>query len=136
VRLVNYGPGEIVDRLTILALKILYGGQASKPVEHFEQERNVLLTQLRGRELNGAWFEQAIALGALNGALWRAEDELRVLRHQSPEVRAQWTGFVGQTWVDEVARLAVRIQVLNDQRAVLIEAINKLTGDHQGSEKL
>jgi hypothetical protein len=127
-RLVNIGVGEIADRLTILSLKILYGRQQGKLIDHFETERNALLTQLRSRELNGAWFEQVLGLGAVNAALWQAEDVLRQLR-QDYEARA--------SGVDCAAReVAFRIQELNDQRAGLIETINKLTGDHLGSEKL
>jgi hypothetical protein len=31
--------------------------------------------------------------------------------------------------------VAFRIQELNDQRAAVVETINKLAGDHTGSEK-
>jgi hypothetical protein len=133
-RLINIGVGEIADRLTILSLKILYGRQQGKLIDHFETERNALLTQLRGRELNGAWFEQVLGLGAVNGALWQAEDELRDWRKRF-ELKAV-------SEVEEpaachlVALVAFRIQTLNDERAGLIEAINKLTGDHLGREKL
>jgi len=134
-RLVNIGAGEIVDRLTILALKILYAGQQGKPTEHFEQERNALLVMLRGRELNSGWFEHTIALAAVNGALWRVEDQMRELRNLPNGERAEWAGF-GQTFNERVVTTAFRIQELNDERARLVETINKLTGDHLGSEKL
>lgn len=141
MRLVNLGPGEITDRLTILALKILYSRQSGRPVDHFETERNALLTQIRSRELNGAWFEQVLALGAVNGALWRVEDEIRELR----KTAAYWdkpdsTGLTGTEDLKRLATtvmpLAFRIQELNDERAKLIETINKQTGDHLGAEKL
>lgn len=128
-RLVNLGPGEICDRLTILMLKILYARQAGKPVEHFEQERNALLVMLRGRELNAGWFEQVLGLGSVNAALWQEEDALRDLRPKKDPL-PPWDPVV-------TARdIAFRIQELNDTRAALIEAINKLTGDHLGAEKL
>ena len=123
MRLVNLGAGEITDRLTILALKILYAGQAGKPTEHFETERAALLAMIRSRELSGAWFEQVLSLGATNAALWQAEDALRAFRQTGGNP-------------DGAVSIACRIQELNDQRAGLIEAINKLTGDHLGSEKL
>jgi hypothetical protein len=126
-RLVNIGAGEIVDRLTILALKILYAGQQSKPADHFEQERNALLTQLRGRTtMNGMWFEHALTLGAVNGALWQTEDKIREIRSHDPN-----SGLM-----ESAGQIGCRIQELNDQRARLIETINKLTGDHLGAEKL
>lgn len=79
MRLVNYGVGEIVDRLTILDLKIAHGGG-----DHFATERSALLTQLHGRTLNGAWFEHALRLAVINGLLWRAEDDLRGARKETP----------------------------------------------------
>ena len=131
-RLVNIGVGEIVDRLTILALKILYAGQQGKSADHFEQERNALLTQLRGRTtMNGLWFEPALTLGAVNGALWQTEDKIREYRIQASAV-----GYDPAFTNKAIVQAAFRIQELNDQRAGLVEAINKLTGDHLGSEKL
>jgi len=125
-RLINYGIGEIVDRLSILALKILHAG--SRPTDHFVRERNALLAQLRGRTLNAAWFEHAVALGAVNAAIWSTEDELRGYRE----------GDLSDSLTDlvPIRRIAFRLQALNDERSRLIEAINRLTGDHVGSEKL
>jgi hypothetical protein len=129
MRLVNYGPGEIADRLTILALKVLHGSAAGKPVDHFEKERNALLTQLRGRELAGSWFEHVLELGAVNAALWQAEDALR-------EYRAADTALTSATHLKPVVDLAFRIQELNDRRAELVMLINVNTGDHTGMEKV
>jgi hypothetical protein len=132
-RLVNIGPGEIVDRLTILALKILYGSQQNREVRHFETERNALLVMLRGRELNAGWFEHALGLATVNGALWQAEDAMRDHRQQERDVEKIGDG---DPMLRDISRVAFRIQELNDERARLVEAINKLTGDHLGSEKL
>lgn len=126
MRLVNYGPGEIADRLTILALKILHGGAAGKAIDHFVQERNALLTQIRSRELNSAWFEYVLELGAVNAALWQKEDTLR--------------GYRTEKWGDlphgEIVACAFRIQELNDRRAELVTLINTNTGDFVGAEKV
>jgi hypothetical protein len=140
LRLINYGPGEIADRLTILNLKQLYGKQAGKDVKHFVDERNALLAQLRSRELTGPWLEFMLELGAVNAALWQAEDELRGRRTD----HARWerpdsTGLPGtdekRRLVEQGGQIAFRIQEWNDRRAQLIEEINKATGDHLGSEK-
>ena len=128
-RLVNIGVGEICDRLTILALKVLYAEQQNKNADHFVQERNALLVMLRGRELNAGWFEHALGLSAVNAALWQEEDALRDLRPKK-EPLPPW---------DPVAAardVAFHIQELNDERARLVETINKATGDHLGAEKL
>ena len=132
MKLVNYGPGEISARLTILSLKILYGTESGKDVTHFETEQTALLQQIRSRTLNGSWFEQVLQLAAVNGALWTAEDELRGYRARYP--RPAQT--VRESDGDEVITLAFRIQALNDRRASLVQAINTLAGEHNGSEKL
>jgi len=125
MRLVNPGVGEVTDRLTILALKILHRGAEGKPTKHFEDERNALLVQIRARTLNGSWFEQVLQLGATNAATWYAEDALRALRDARPT----------DDLLQQAGTVAFRIQELNDQRAAVVETINKLAGDHTGSEK-
>lgn len=130
MRLINFGPGEIADRLTILALKVLHGSAAGKAVDHFEKERNALLAQIRSRELSGSWFEHVLELGAVNAALWQAEDLLREYRTTTGDVLTS-TAHLGI-----VKDLAFRIQELNDRRAELIQMINVNTGDHVGAEKI
>lgn len=122
MRLINPGAGEISDRLSILALKLLFGAEAGKDVTHFQTEKAALLVQLRGRTLNGRWFEAYTELAAINAALWHAEDDLRSLR------------LSGLT-TPEASTLAFRIQALNDQRAACVEKINRDAGEHGGTEK-
>lgn len=132
-RLINPGAGEITDRLTILALKILFGKAKGRPVESFQAEQTALLAKVRSRTLNGVWFEQVLELAAVNAALWHAEDELRVVRQrwqdrdpcEVPCLDAQ-QGLV----------VAFRIQKLNDRRAQLVTMINANAGDASGEEKL
>lgn len=125
MRLINFGMGEIVDRLTILALKIQYGTEAGKEIKHFVDERNALLVQLRSRETGGPWFEHCLELATINARLWQSEDELRVFRRPNVVMDAALA-----------AEIAFRIQALNDRRAELVQLINKLTGDHRGIEKV
>lgn len=133
MRLVNYGPGEITDRLTILALKILIGTEKGRPVDHFQTERTALLQQVRSRTLNGVWFEQQLELAAVNGQLWVAEDEMRRWRASAGAGKAmeQVSSNVGL-----IAALAFRIQALNDRRAELVTLINVNAGEAGGLEKL
>lgn len=128
MRLVNYGAGEISDRLTILALKILHGTVGGKDVQHFKTEQTALLQQIRARTLNGKWFDAVLDLAAVNGALWQAEDDLRQWRTELAISTAQHS--------DAIVELAFRIQYLNDQRAALVQQINKDAGDALGQEKL
>jgi hypothetical protein len=130
---VNYGAGEITDRLTILSLKMLHGKAAGKPIDHFGRERDVLLTQIRARTLNGAWAEQLFDLAAVNAALWTAEDHLRIARARfAPPQDAR----LNDGDVEDVCQLAFRIQELNDRRAELITLINANTGEKDGEEKV
>ena len=131
MRLVNYGAGEITDRLTILALKILHGKAAGKSVEHFEREQETLLSKIRGRTLNGVWFEQVLGLAAVNAALWTAEDEMRHWREHKPML----DGLPGSI-TSAALRCAFRIQELNDKRAELVSTINANSGEKDGEEKL
>ncbi len=129
-RLINPGTGDIVDRLTILSLKILHGGLAGKATDHFERERNALLPMLNGKNTTASWYEHALGLHAVNSALWQAEDEMRVFRKgDRPEANPDWT-------YRDVALCAFKIQDLNDRRAQLISIININAGDNAGQEKL
>lgn len=130
-RLIDPGLGEICDRLTILSLKILHGGQRGKRVEHFTSEQTALLQQVRSRTLNAVWFDKVLELAAVNAALWQAEDQLRAYRQDAK------VGAVGvEALWEDAAICAFRIQELNDQRAGLIKAINQDVGDSNGEEKL
>ena len=126
MRLINPGPGEISDRLTILSLKILFGEAAAKDIKHFRNERTMLLTQMRAKTLNGAWFDAVLELAAVNAALWHAEDLLKIHRE------------MGQTQgnTDDIVELAFRLQELNEKRAELVQRINSQAGEPSGAEKL
>jgi len=131
-RLVNPGPGEITDRLTILALKLLFGAEAGKDCTLWSTERATLLGMIRTRTGNGKWFEAVLELAAVNAALWHAEDDLRDLRGEVDglESSAAPVGYL------QAGRLAFRIQSLNDQRAALVERINRDAGEGGPSDKL
>ena len=130
-RLVNYGIGEVSDRLTILTLKILAGTEQGKEVNHFEIERTALLQKIHARTLNAMWFDGMLELAGINAMLWHAEDDLRALR-QRWEMKVA-TYNVGD--VEDVQRIAFRIQALNDRRAELVSQINKEAGDGESKEK-
>ena len=126
MRLINFGVGEITDRLTILSLKILHNRDGD--VSHFTNERSALLAKLAGRNLNGSWYEHSVELGAVNAAIWHNEDELRGWRArgitQIPHINDR-----------NVVEIAFKLQELNDRRHELIAEINKKAGDFFGREK-
>lgn len=125
-RLVNYGTGDVLDRLTILALKVLHYGAAGKDTQHLLDERNALLPKVMTVNLTKAALEALLELGAVNGALWGATDKLRELAPYHPE-----TPSVER----ELAALGVQILRLNDRRAHLVDTINRETGEFRGAEK-
>ncbi len=144
-KLVNAGLGDVSDRLTILALKILVGQEQGRDVTHFSNEHAALLTQIRSRTLNAKWFEAVLSLAAVNGLLWHAEDDLKALRlewmvQQTPSAAEVTITAVGdgvkRRVADLVLPLAFRIQGLNEQRAELVAQINREAGDGAGAEKL
>jgi hypothetical protein len=126
MRLINYGPGEIVDRLTILELKILHGRASKKAIDHFEKERAALLTQLRSRVDGGMnWFEHTLELAVVNGQIWNGEELLRTYR-----------GKLLPADVEVAIAIAFSLQEWNDRRHELIRRINVGAGEHQGAEKV
>jgi len=117
MRLLNPSPGELLDRKTILHLKIDAGRRRQVSVAHFEEE-------LAGIEAVLAdWFdknpgadrraydEAARELAEVNRKLWGAEDEVRAL---PPSAK------------DRLAALAKEIPELNDRRADLVQRVNAL----------
>lgn len=129
MRLLDYGLGEILDRLSILALKIAYGEAAGKDVAHFRRERSKLLP-LTTTKVDGTVFEAYGELAVVNGRLWAAEDALRAYRQAHARIAASGVE------ADRIVALAFEIQGLNDRRAALIQTINEATGAPVGMEKL
>ncbi len=122
MRLLNFGTGEIIDRLTILALKVFYGDEVGGGVAAFTRERTNLITRLSSRKEGvraAVWFGHG-ALGVINAELWRSEDVLRMNRGP---------GVVLTEDLESVVALAFRIQALNDRRAAVIQEINDATGE-------
>lgn len=127
MKLVNPGAGDVCDRLTILELKILAASESGRDRDHWESERTALLTKIHARTLNAAWFDAVLALAAVNGMLWHAEDDLRAWR--SPD------HVYTMADLEQIRILAFRIQTLNDRRADLVHQINKEAGDGDAKDK-
>lgn len=118
-RLINPGMGDRCDRYTILLLKLRLKGHQ----ESWHRELQVL-----ERECRTAPPLLLAALAQVNTLLWQAEDELR--QYRADDARQEY----GWDW-REVGLCAFRIQALNDDRARLVDEINKQAGDFQGPEK-
>ena len=115
--LVNPTPGELVDRKTILHLKIEAGRRKQVDVTHFQQELEMIEAALAD------WFAKHVGadrsaceeatrgLADINQQLWHAEDEVRALPRSERE---------------RLAELAKLIPALNDGRAALVQQVNRL----------
>lgn len=134
MRLMNPGLGEMLDRLSILELKLAHGGG-----EQFEEERLRILDAL---PLNKPEDElrrlTAYAkLAAVNAALWQSEDALRDLRPREMSTEEPQVGTPPpRDVVVKTYFLAHKIQLLNDRRAELVREIGKLAGEEEHREKL
>jgi hypothetical protein len=137
VRLLNPSPGEILDRLTILDLKIAAARKKGIDETHFEAEQASLKEVLQnwndgvvedcvGRDdiyaqKKGDIASHLSALAAVNSLLWQAEDDIRA----TPGTEA----FKLAILVKNTARW-------NDARASHVRELDKLYGIKDGPEKI
>lgn len=127
MRVLNPGPGEVVDRLTIVARKIVEGGEKA---EHFHKEMDELLSCLETMEmpveLVPKEFGKALhLLSATNAALWQREDELRAWRARDD---MDSLNPLDGRLMHNMRVLAFRIQELNDLRNKLVQQLNAAAG--------
>lgn len=123
-RLINFGLGEVCDRLSLLALKILYGELQGSDVTSERHERAALLVKLVVRSPNGKWLEIWNELNAVHAALWLYEADLREYKASCADSKQLRAGRS-----EAIIECAFRIQDLYDRRAALITQINSLVGD-------
>jgi len=125
MRLLNPGPGECVDRITILNLKI----EAAVEKLYFQKEKDDLQEYLRTHFFNIGTKDltqverESQTLQRINKKLWDAEDEVRSMPR------------VTDATVLRLAELCVSIASLNDSRAEQVKKINVIFGIHS-QEKL
>lgn len=138
MRLLTPSPGEVLDRMTILELKIKNGQRKDMKVEGFEAERQALRDYMvqfeqglkedfsvrepkeydkRCQELS----EKKNGLMAMNALLWDAEDQVRVCN---------------QLEMTKLAGLCLRIVKLNDNRARIVRELSILYGTEDHQEKM
>lgn len=104
--------GELVDKLTILELKQRH--LSGEPLEHVNREHALLLQEFQPLAAAvPADLQQQLA--DVNGQLWQVEDAIR-----DCDQRADF----GPTFV----ALAQRVYRLNDRRAAIKQAINRVSG--------
>src|ERR1700739_187593 len=120
MRLLKPSPGEVYDRLTILALKIRHSTQAS-----FIEEHAALCKYLKENNFNVP-VDLATELGRINTRLWDLEDEQRQLIKSS-----NFENVVKDSDEYQFVQNAVTIVRLNDARADTVRKINEACGINQ-----
>ena len=114
--------GEVLDKITILQIKLAHISDASKRV-NIQNELDALLPLLAGDgfttdEMQGLMAE----LKSVNEALWDIEDDIR-------EKEA------AKSFDAEFIKLARAVYVTNDKRAEIKKQINLATGSALTEEK-
>ena len=114
--------GEVLDKITILQIKLAHISHAAKRV-NIQNELDALLPLVAGDEFTTEQMQGLMAdLKAVNEALWDIEDDIR-------EKEA------GNSFDAEFIRLARAVYVTNDKRAKIKKQINLATGSALIEEK-
>ena len=119
---VEVAPGELIDKITILEIKLKH----IKEEEKLVNVRLELETLVKARDLSISPTDALDSLGAelksANEALWKIEDKIR----ESERKKEFNSDFV---------RLARSVYITNDKRAALKREINELLGSSLIEEK-
>ncbi len=120
--LIDVGPGELIDKITILQIKSERMSDAKK-LTNVRHELTVLdAARLQHIAASAELARLEADLKAVNGALWVIEDDIR---------QCEADKDFGQTFID----LARSVYIQNDKRAALKKEINLLTGSSIIEEK-
>ena len=114
--------GEVLDKITILQIKLAHISDAEKRV-NVQNELDALLPLVAGDSFITGQMQTLIAeLKSVNEALWKIEDDIR-------EQEA------AKNFGEEFIRLARAVYVTNDKRASIMKQINLATGSALIEEK-
>ncbi len=119
---VAIAPGELIDKIVILELKLAHIADPAKQA-NVRREWDILVT-CRDDQMpaSAALVRLTAALKAVNAKLWTIEDDIRDCERQ---------GDFGPAFV----ALARAVYINNDERARLKRAINDLLGSDIVEEK-
>jgi len=118
--LIPVSVGELVDKLTILALKCQHLQGTAR--EHAQKERVLLQTAL-DHQGPAIGVHRVEALEAVNASLWHVEDQLR-----SHEQRQDFNA--------DFIQLARKVYQLNDERHNIKQIINQESGSELIDQKI
>lgn len=111
--MIEIGPGELIDRITILEIKLEYIRDKAKLV-NIRREYELSMSALLNEIVQTAELDRLTAeLKATNAELWRIEDDIRA------QERAH-------TFGEKFVALARSVYRANDRRAGIKRQINDL----------
>lgn len=114
--------GEVLDKITILQIKLAHISDAAKRA-NIQNELDALLPLVAGDEFTTDQMQGLMAeLKSVNEALWDIEDDIR-------EKEA------AKSFDAEFIRLARAVYITNDKRAEIKKQINLATGSALVEEK-
>ena len=114
--------GEVLDKITILQIKLAHISNAAKRV-NIQNELNALLPLAAGDAFRTDQMQGLMAeLKAVNESLWDIEDDIR----EKEAAKSFDTEFI---------RLARAVYLTNDKRAEIKKQINLVTGSALVEEK-
>ena len=111
--------GELIDKITILEIKILNVKDIKR--ENVEKEMKILKNILKEKNLN-IDIDLVESLKQINNKLWLIEDQIRIKEYK-------------QIFDDEFIQLARSVYLENDKRASLKKAINQKYNSYLVEEK-
>ena len=111
--------GELIDKITILEIKILNVKDIKR--ENVEKEMKILKNILKEKNLN-IDIDLVASLKQINNKLWLIEDQIRIKEYK-------------QIFDDEFIQLARSVYLENDKRASLKKAINQKYNSYLVEEK-
>lgn len=118
---VEVSVGEVIDKITILELKLKRMSDATK-LANVRTELDSLNAALEGLEDGGKFRQLRAELFDVNAALWVIEDDIRLCEAQSD---------FGPQFIE----LARSVYITNDKRAALKKQINLAMGSRLVEEK-
>ena len=114
--------GEVLDKITILQIKLAHISDAAKRA-NIQNELDALLPLVAGDAFTTDQMQALMAeLKSVNEALWDIEDDIRVKE-------------AAKSFDAEFIRLARAVYITNDKRAEIKKQINLATGSALVEEK-
>ncbi len=117
---IDISTGELVDKVTILSIKLEKVNSPEK-VNNIEKEYNILLKPMEECNIR-VDSKEFIKLKRVNMKLWEIEDNIRIKESR-------------QEFDDEFIQLARSVYFINDERAAIKRKINMAYGSDLIEEK-